>query len=55
MTTALFIIGALTSLGCGWNVLVTGRSTWGHELAWVLGGTVGAAMMVAAIWLGQQP
>lgn len=49
MTTALFIIGAMTSLGCGWNVMTVNNSTGTHELAWILGGFGGAVMMVIAI------
>lgn len=48
MVLALFIIGALTSLGCGANV-VTSPSDWKTELVWVAGGCVGAALMVLAI------
>lgn len=51
MTVVLFIIGALTSLGCGFNILLASRFSWVFELAWVLGGAVGAAMMIAAIYL----
>lgn len=48
MTIALFVIGALTSLGCGWNIMSV-RSTLRYEIIWLVGGTVGAAMMVTAV------
>lgn len=53
MTVALFIIGALTSLGCGLNVISVNRASWQHEAIWMAGGVVGAIIMVAAIWLGR--
>lgn len=52
MTTILFIVGLLTCLGCGWNVITTSRATALHELAWILGGLIGAAMMAFAMLLG---
>lgn len=52
MLTTLFIIGALTSLGCGTLVMTTSRFSGLHELAWVIGGGIGAAMMIAAIYMG---
>lgn len=51
MVTILFIIGMLTSLGCGINVVATNKTTGLHELAWVLGGIAGAVMMFGAIYI----
>lgn len=51
MTWLLFLIGALTSLACGGNVLFGDAKTWHFEALWICGGTVGAAMMGAATWL----
>lgn len=51
MTTILFIIGLLTCIGCGLNVMKSEGSAL-HELAWVIGGGIGAAMMIAAIYFG---
>lgn len=48
MVLALFIIGALTSLGCGSNI-VSAKANWKQDLVWVLGGCVGAGLMLLAI------
>lgn len=48
MILALFIIGALTSLGCGFNVFAS-DSDWKQDLVWTFGGCVGAGLMVLAI------
>lgn len=48
MTLTLFIIGLLTALGCGVNVMGT-EGTWAHELIWILGGFGGAGLMILAI------
>lgn len=53
MLLTLFIVGLLTALGCGFNVVTVERSTGLHELAWVLGGLGGAAIVVLAIILRQ--
>lgn len=53
MTVILFIIGMMTSLGCGLNIVATKSYNWQTEATWILGGLIGAAMMVAAIWLGR--
>lgn len=50
MNTALFVIGAATSIGCGWNIMVT-SAPFRYEVIWLIGGTVGAVMMVAAIMI----
>lgn len=51
MLETLFVIGVLTCLGCGWNIVCVSGGTWLHEFAWVIGGGIGAAMMIAAIQL----
>ena len=48
MVLTLFIIGALTSLGCGANV-VSSKADWKQDLVWTTGGCIGAALMVLAI------
>lgn len=50
MITALFIIGALTSLGCGANIVTT-KAPWKQDLVWTFGGLIGAVMMVAAVYI----
>lgn len=52
MTLALFIVGLLTAIGCGWNV-ITASGTWQHDAVWVLGGFGGAGLMVLAIHLSR--
>jgi hypothetical protein len=49
---ALFVIGALTSLGCGANVVASKSDGWKTEAVWMFGGVVGAAIMIAAVLLG---
>lgn len=53
MTWTLFIIGALTSLGCGLNIVTVNRASWQHEAVWMIGGVIGAVIMFAAVWLGR--
>lgn len=48
MVLTLFIIGALTSLGCGANV-VSAKADWKQDLVWTAGGCIGAALMALAI------
>lgn len=48
MVLALFVIGALTSLGCGANIFVA-KADWKQDLVWTFGGCVGAALMVLAV------
>lgn len=57
MTTILFIVGAVTCLGCGWNITTAKNSNWKVELVWTFGGLIGAAMMAFAALLsnGWQP
>lgn len=57
MTTVLFIVGLLTSLGCGWAFLSNGSATGKQDAAVITGGLLGAAIMVMAILLsnGWQP
>ncbi|MCW1412188.1 hypothetical protein OLZ32_27955 [Rhizobium sp. 1AS11] len=51
MIHVFFLIGALTSLGCGWNVM-TCKSNVMFEAVWIAGGAIGAGMMYAAISMG---
>lgn len=51
MSAVLFVIGALTSLGCGWNVVAAPNRDWKIELVWILGGLIGAGMMGFAAML----
>jgi hypothetical protein len=53
MILALFIIGALTSLGCGANVVGSRSDGWKTEAVWMLGGCIGAGLMVLAILLSR--
>ncbi len=57
METVLFIVGLLTSLGCGWAFLSNGSATGKQDAAVITGGLLGAAIMVMAILLanGWQP
>lgn len=49
MIAGLYLVGLATCLGCGWNV-VAASARWQHDLAWILGGLIGAAMMALATW-----
>jgi hypothetical protein len=51
MVTTFFVVGLLTSLGCGFNVVAASRHSALHELAWVIGGIAGAVMMYGAIYV----
>lgn len=50
MIVVLFLTGLLACIGCGYNVICA-DGDWRHEFAWVLGGGIGASMMIGAIWL----
>jgi hypothetical protein len=56
VTWLLFVIGAMTAIGCGWNI-VAAPGNWLRDLIWILGGLCGAGIMVIAILLntGWQP
>jgi len=52
MIVTLFIIGALTSLGAGFNIVFT-PGDWRRDLVWTLGGAVGAILMVLAVLINR--
>lgn len=52
MVEVIFVMGLLSCLVCG--LMVSGAKASGlHEVAWVIGGGIGGAMMIAATYLAQ--
>lgn len=51
MIWTFFIVGLLTALGCGINIVTAEKTRWQHEAVWLCGGLIGVAMMVFAILL----
>lgn len=51
MTWLLFAIGALLAGGSTINVVFTSKATVAQDAIWTVGIVVGAAMMIAALWL----
>ncbi|MER8540274.1 hypothetical protein [Mesorhizobium sp. M0768] len=55
MIATIFIVGLLSALGCGFNIVATKNSDWKLELVWTLGGATGGALMLAALYLSRVP